>query len=387
MRPTYIVGVVIGLTLIYLGLFGTAGLGLSLTGSLYTEEFDDLNGWKIYTSRGAIVPVIAPGTAQLLLHGGAWVGDGYDTRSAIDDDVGALSGPNIIESATSLPYTLELKVSVESWGSGAHGKFDFAAMFGSYYWFFMATQNKMLTGQWANDGDFSQWTTVASTTTDTNWHVYTVVCTSKTDVKLYQDTTLLGSLHCYQAAKSPRFQVEASDDATVRVEYIKADAGEHPPTGGPPTQTSLTIHTQFTSDGTTWQNALNVQVAVVKDGQLLGSWTTDANGLYVSSSALPGSYSFSATYQGKVAYGDTSIILATGEAKTVNLYFNLHGTDEPKPNGTIPDIWGMIKTFINTPNVKQLMLVAGIGITGICGIMFVLPEKRYPPPPPPRPYY
>jgi hypothetical protein len=56
--------------------------------------------------------------------------------------------------------------------------------------------------------------------------------------------------------------------------------------------------------------------------------------------------------------------------------------------GDQKDFLTMIREFLAQPNIKNLMLAAGGLTTLLCGVMFILPEKRYgSPAPPPPPYY
>jgi hypothetical protein len=141
-------------------------------------------------------------------------------------------------------------------------------------------------------------------------------------------------------------------------------------TGQPPTNTG-----NLQVIGYADQTAVEFSAYYVGPSGQGSTVTVPASG-YTWSSLAPGTYTVYGTYNG--IQKNQQVTVVAGQTAPATLTFS--GTAPP-------DIISIIKNFFNNPSVRQLLLIAGLLMTAIGGIMFILPgEKHYAPPPPPR-YY
>lgn len=144
--------------------------------------------------------------------------------------------------------------------------------------------------------------------------------------------------------------------------------------GTTPPPTTGTIHV-FTTYNATYV-AVDVTVTSSFPTQY-GTTTTDSNNPLKFTSLSAGTYTVSGTYNS--VYKSTSVTLSGGDTKDATLNFG--GSTPPPPP---PDWWEQIVAFFNKPSVKSLMLLVGIALTGICGIVTFVPSKHHAAP---YPYY
>jgi hypothetical protein len=418
MRPKYLPYIVIGIVLIYISLYGLEGFGLSLVGDRLKEDFDTLQRWTVYGTTATINPA---GNLELT------------TSNRVDVEL-------LSPTSWGNQFTCEARVKIDQWGSNVE-KDNIALIHcnGLNIYIFAIYQNKVMLS--LNTFPVSN---------DNQWHIWTwTVDRTSGEAKIYRDGTLLGTGTVFSSADVTQTYLLLTS-GLAHVDYWYADTGVKPPSptstysdvtilvsgqgttvpaAGHYTTTyrvgdSLTI-TATPASG--WAFDYMTRNGVIAPSMTLtslaatenivvyfktGSATTGTlrvfasyNGAYVVASIIAtgpqtvfgstttsstnplafivtaGTYTVSGSYSsGSVA--PQTVTVPAGGSVDVNLDFG----GSPPPNGTLDQILAKIKEIFRTPSVKQLLLVIGMGMAGIGGLMFILPEKHATAPPPPR-YY
>lgn len=242
MRPAYIVGILISALLIYLSIYGSAGIGLAFSGSSLPthEDFNDLSGWSIVRSSASISPA---GEVQIVSTSG---NDG----GLINSNPGSA-----VAGQASLTYTVTLRLKGDQWGTGTYASGFQLQMYDdaqSFWWRFWVNGSAV----WGQDAVN---TFVYSVVDDNAYHVYTVPVTVANDkcvFDVYRDAVKCftgGSQVTSGGTGGSRVSLDVKSygggPITVHVDYLYFDAGLHPP-NQPPTTATLNVNTQYMSSGT-----------------------------------------------------------------------------------------------------------------------------------------
>ncbi len=408
MRPKYIIGVVIGIFLIYLSLYGTAGLGFSfsLTGNLYKTDFNNSTGWASYS--GAVFQN----------------GELYCGPTAVEKGANtATSGISFAGLETS-DWTIEIKVKKDDSVSIFVLKF----WLGSYYTSVAVTSTYM----GGNDG------TVWYVNTDNNWHTYTVQFKMSSGsphmLTLFQDTTQVGTFKdtYLQTPGSEQLTLDAYGSSTVHFDYVYMDSGLISPTPGGNTYTlTISANTGGSTNPSVGDHSYSAGTtasvqATANSGYTFSYWMFDganvgnANPYIVTMNAAhtlqavftpsggsiqltisvndaskgytspSGSPTESQNAQVPVtAYPNSGCTLdhwmldgnnvGTQNPYTVNMGTSSHTLVAVFAGGggvVFPDIFKLIRDFLNNPTLRQLELAIGAIMTAVCSIVFVIPKKK-----------
>jgi hypothetical protein len=230
LRPKYVPYIVIGIVLVYLSLYGLEGFGLGLTGTNFKEDFDVYpNGWTTGTGSGVWgTPTINP-AGQLELN------------SPVNGRTSCMKFWTLPEQ-----FTVEFRLKVDLFGLPAGG--INIQIYDSTYWIqFLIFSDHLWTGLTANTENFT-------TTTDNNWHVWTLVCDhTGSTFDVYRDSVKLTSFHYLPASVAPKISLDGfggtSSSTITHFDYFYMDEGLKPPGGVTPTYSDVTISVQ--GQGTT----------------------------------------------------------------------------------------------------------------------------------------
>ena len=292
MRLTWVVGVIVGVLILYLGIFGLAGVGLSWTSTTLptTENFDDLGGWALTTdasSTGAQPATISP-AGQVQLQAGV---PPSGTTVPFDNDRCAIS------SSTTFPvslvqghagWTMSMLMKIDAGGLTASPNFGnlMVQWYMKGYWWNVQIEGtgKMLYGTATGPG-------TVTFALDSNWHTWTfsqtAVGTSGCSIDAYYDTAKLVTFSSLTAAVDQKLSLDCFHGMLCHIDKITIVDGNSNP--GQPTTGSLTVTT--TKDGSPLSG-----VAIAISGPASQTATSDASGTYTFSSLAPGSYSVSGSY-------------------------------------------------------------------------------------------
>jgi hypothetical protein len=368
MRPQYIVGIIIGLLLVYLGFMGAEGIGLSwsnASGLPSIEPFNDLGGWAVNYNGGGLEPIINP-AGQLELHAGApppgGSAGGTDDRSAIR----STSAPGVAMSAATT-LTITFRVMVDSWGSG--GRLNLQLYTTSWYQIFDVYQSRI-----AQKG-----VSLGSYAGDNQWHNYSFSVTPNSKTDVFFDSTKVGTSMVFDpgvAAYYAGISIDAWDSMlchvdTADVEPYLFGGGVTPPPGG---YAAVTI--TVTGQGTTIP-AAGTYSATYKVGDSLSIQATPGSGWSLKIMKRNGADWTSANPGGFVNLA---------AAENIEVVF-VQGAPPDGGGINLGNFTGIIVNILNNGQVRQIEMVVGGLTTLITGIMFILPGKKYYPPPPPQPRY
>lgn len=369
MRLQYIVGIIIGVLLIYLGFMGSAGLGLTLSWSSPTlptrEDFNDLGGWLTYQDGWAINPA-----GQLQLQAPE---TGINPRVSVTS-TGALLG-------TTTDYTLTIYMKVDAWSSSG------SIIFQLYSTTLFTTVEVLKTGLKSYTA-----TTVTPYTNNNEWHKYTVVCTGKTTWEVYVDTQkVLSFAQSFSGSFQQRLSLDAFNGILVHIDWITVEEGAHPPGGTPPppSTVALTIDAAW-YDGSTKILISDVSITVGGVAKTVpATWSSLQKGnvqLVAPTSFTRGTdtYTFLQWSDSNTA-ASRSYDLQSDTSLTAVYKKNGEGDPNPPDDGgdILTNMLNALKKVLNNPQVQQIEVIIGGLTTLICGIMFILPTKRYGQPAPP----
>jgi len=318
MRPIYVIGIVLSISLIYLSIFGLAGFGfpLQLTGTIYRQDFNSMDGWAVHYGTAKINPA-----GQLEMNSPA--GTGTARRCALNTLAGSLQLP-----AT---YTVEFKMIIDRMPSDGVQE---VGIYDDTYWIpFDIYTDHVKTG-----------TKSFSVNVGNQWHVWMLVCdhtaaTNKFDV--YMDKQKLTSM---DYIPSPDLQGQgklsldgfggAEIDTLTHFDYIYIDSGLLSPSGG-------RILAHCSQSGNPVQGA-SVQVP----GS--GSATSGTDGIAIISSVPAGTYTVTATYSG-VTRTNPGVIVIAGQ--DTDIFFDFSSN----PSGTI---------MVNAKDVNGKTITVTVSLTG-----------------------
>jgi hypothetical protein len=95
---------------------------------------------------------------------------------------------------------------------------------------------------------------------------------------------------------------------------------------------------------------------------------TSSGGIATVTVTTGHTYTFSSSYNGQIGTAQpSSVSVNAGQSKTVSIYYG--GSAPPPPNGNWYD-------WFNTATAKQLFLMLGIALTGICSLVTFVPSGR-----------
>jgi len=431
MRPKFLVGVIVGLLLVYLSLFGISGFGLALTGTpenftTYTEV--DPGGYVTVTASRLTVTNM-PRTATAYVYKDFGVDYFGDFEMQIESlitsqDANAalyiLSLANQAGPSNAMSNNLGLSTGQNNilWGVWpTFDKWQPSQLVGTTYYFHLQRTGAIAICQVYSDSSYSILLHTLTATVSTKFR-YVIPCQSAGSTESDVISGWTQNLRIAGSTPPPTYS-----DVTISV----SGQGTTIPAAGHYTTTyyvggSLTITATpasgwafdyMTRNGVTTSsmtlNSLGATEQVVvyfKTGpattgtlQVFASY----NGAYVVASitasgpqtvygsttvsagitwtVTAGTYTVSGTYASGSATPVSVTVPAGGAAPPVTLNFG--GSPPPQ------DFLAMIKAFFDLLAVKSILLVSGLVSTIGCGIMFVLKGKgeRRRPAPPQYPYY
>ena len=293
MRLNWLLGVIIGFLILYVGIFGLAGFGLSwtsLTSLPTTENFDDLGGWALTTdasSTGALPATINP-AGQVQLQAGV---PPSGTTVPFDNDRSAIT------TSTNIPvslvqghagWTMSMLMKIDAGGLTASPNFGnlMVQWYMQGYWWNVQIEG---TGMMLYTMPTGHGTVTFAL--DSGWHTWTfsqtAVGTSGCTIDAFYDTAKLVTFSSVTAGVYPKLSLDCFHGMLCHIDKITVVDGAQNP--GQPTTGSLTVTT--TKDGSPLSG-----VAISISGPASQSGTSDASGTYTFSSLAPGSYSVSGSY-------------------------------------------------------------------------------------------
>jgi hypothetical protein len=346
MKPKYLPGLIIGIFLIYLGIFGLQGLGiyrLTLTGDFFKEDFNSSSAWTV-VGVGSIT--INP-VGQLQLKSDELQ---YMVRAT----------HNFVSSYPS-QWTIEFCLKVDNWGQPQEvHQYTVASVVVTAvagYTFGLAVGPTQLLLETTIDTPFIY-------ATDNNFHVYTLVVdatTTSAKIDCYIDATKVTSWIANPSyPSSSEISIYGLSESLSHVDYLCIDTGLKPP-GTTPTTGTLRVFASYQG------SYVATSITVSGPQSTSGITTTDPYNPLKFEVAL-GTYTVSGNYN-SVPISQTATVVVT---QTVDVVLNFGGTPVSPPT----DFIGMIKNFFNNLSVRALMLIAGLLTTAICGIMFIARKKK-----------
>lgn len=274
MKPKWIVGIIIGSLLIYLGIFGGAGIGFALSGSYFKETCDSFAGWAVAPTTWGAVTELNP-AGQYHMKAGAY-NSGSDTRSYVLKNNWGTPADQ---------FSVEIRIKVDTWGSDAtHGGF-FMLEISSATWFMQSVVNaSFVTVLHGNGGSIPHGYTSVSHNSGTDWHTWTwLIDHAGNTVTIYYDSTKLGD---FQTADVPgatgshlTFDVFWANDQ--HLDWIFVDQGLIPPGSGggtyplsvsQPTGGYINLNPTQPSGGYTSGTSVTVSLTV-QQGYTFQSWS------------------------------------------------------------------------------------------------------------------
>jgi hypothetical protein len=352
MRSKYIVGVVVGIILIYFSIFGTAGFGFILTGS--TEDFTtytkvDPNNHISVTANHIDFIYRRNEIAYLYKDKGA--GHFTDFTHLVTIKVLALVD-YVIPVFWMVSNDLGDQSSLQTGGK----------TFLSLEHYCHPISNCILQIRECNAGTGYY----ASNSISTGTTYYLTIARSGTafTCKAYSDAARTNLL----------FTLSLTLHSTISFRYIFGCNGWDDFATTDTNENyidNLDLQEQTPTTGNLQVKGYANQIAVQFSAYYVGpsgqgpTVTVPASG-YNWSSLAPGTYTVYGTYNDILKNQQVTVVV--GQTASATLTFS--GTPPP------PDIISMIKDFFNNPTVRQLMLIGGLLTTAICGIIFIVPKKR-----------
>jgi hypothetical protein len=160
---------------------------------------------------------------------------------------------------------------------------------------------------------------------------------------------------------SDSVNLAAGDVKTVTLSFVASTP--------PPNKATINLVTQYVVAGS--PSGVSVSVTVTKAGASPTTWTTASDGTH-SEQVDPGTYSFSATYNG--LSDSESVTVVSGDARTVILTFT---GSTPNPKDIIQQIIDFINNLLSNQTNRSVITYLGAGIAGISGIMLFVPESQH----------
>lgn len=361
MNRKWIIGIVVGIMLVYLSLFGLSLPKLyALTGDIIKEDWNSID-----TSKWMYSSLTNPGGTGCT---GSCVMDPAGILKMSPDETSSnLAGRAMVSSknpAASDQWTVEMKIKFDEWGgTGADGTFDLQVFRLDF-----TCAIRIRSGTVGISTSQDVWNS-ATSTTDTAWHVWTVTCDKPaTQVKVYRDSILIQTWALPMLQSNPRFAL-CFYDWTVggtlpvcHVDYVYMDVGVKPPSGGGgPTTGSISIKAYFNNSyvtqsfSITWPDGSTQTLSAAGDAG------------YTNTNAPFGSYTISSdAYSGHACTNSPKQFTLSTSATSFPYTFTYAGGGSP---GIDP---------FKDPTVKTVLLVSGVGVTGLSAVMMFVPfRKRY----------
>jgi len=382
MRSAWIVGIVIGCLLLYAGIMGSAGfsplLGLAGYSLPVMDEMDSGSPWLTYRADGGVTPSWANGICTL--QGGT---SGEDTRSSITQASFCLAASG---EAT---WTLQIKMRMVTSGG---------------MWFGLYLPYHIWSVDYRNGGVTFRDSTSASFLLDSNWHVWSFLCTfadtkpglfnggESTRTDLYVDSQKIGTggstYNTVVTDNYVRLSLDADSGAKVEIDYVYAKAGLITPGGGPPPTTdtgNIDIYC-FVGDGT--QIPLS-SITVTITGPETKTATTGADGHAMFTGVKVGTYNVAgSTYNDKTPTISGLVVSKDATATgTLDYKTGAGGGGEDPITAILNQIKVFIRKIIDNGTFKQLAMGVGGLVTAVSTVMFILPTKRMQPRAPMPMYY
>jgi len=370
LRPQWIVGIILGVLLLYIGMFGASGIGLGYLPlqlaageRFFTEDFNDNAGWTFLSDVRA--PTYSNGICTLKAPKGTY---NQPTSRC------GMQGPDI--AGFPLQYTVEIKMQFQSWGTGSTyqetGLFVLGIYVGPYCFLIV----------WSPDKVSMNLESPASYVKDANFHVWKITYDASTDtMKIYRDIAQVGSSWKNIAGNvSPiRFDVDAlagsQADLIVNLDYLYASEGIG---GTPPPNEYGSIRAVCTKDGSAFSG-----VSLTVEGHSeLGTKTSGSTGYATFTNVPVGDYQVKAVASGfNTAYDDVTV---QKDAQIDAVFSYTTGSPDPEPDPDpfqkiLDQIIAAIRNLLNNSSLKTMMMVGGGLITLVSVIMMVVPTKRYAP--------
>jgi hypothetical protein len=308
MKPKWIIGIVIGILLAYIGAFGTAGFGFQTGTTLpYHEEFNDLNQWN--TSVGGTLSGYALESGTLK----TWA----DTKTA-----GGLAG--VYQTGGIAPalgvatvWTARIRMKVDVWGgSSSQGNLQ-----GHEYWRFVTASGTKLVDIYlmqtmiSYPGDLGTWMQHA---TDTNYHLYTIVYQAGA-YDFYIDNLKLVSAQAASVTTNNEVRLYTKFANQAHYDYLYLDNEAIPPIN-PPVDQYGSLVVQAFSDSTP------IQINVIATGPETRTGITTTSGSPLTfTNVKVGTYYVTGTYN-SVTKSVSATVVANQQASAV-----LTWTSNPQP--------------------------------------------------------
>jgi hypothetical protein len=334
------------------------------------EDFNNLNGWLVYQGGQSINPA-----GQLQLQAPS---TGADPRSALTSE-GALLG-------TTNDYTLTIYMKVDDWSSSGHMSFQ---LYSSHLF---TAFDVLKSGIQAYKGS------VVPYTNNNDWHTYTIVCKSGSTWDIYVETQKLNTWSASASGSfSQRLSLDAYSGILLHIDWITVIGEAKPPTGGGGTTTaSLNVDAAW-YDGSTKMALSDVTGFSVGGVQktVPATWSSLTKGsvqLVAPTSFTRGSDTYTFLKWSDESTAASRSYDLQSDSSLTSIYGKNGGDDDGDGGGggggdIIANIMNFIKGILNNPQVQQIELIAGGLTTLICGVMFILPTKRYGQPAPAQPRY
>lgn len=385
MRPVFIVGILIGIIMVYFGYMGSAGFGglLALPGTQgFEDDFLTDNHVGKYGMLDEYPVWMDTGTAGTNI--------GYirmDNAATNEQDGITLSSGSIIGMAGSSQVTAEFRIR---WSSTDLGKGRFLLYF--YNKIFCFVWNNTAGGILSYDGNIpsggvDKMKVISNFVPTANqWYKFTVQADAvASSLKIFKDNIAYGTLGGDYNYAGYSFAVVVgggsfTSGGSVDVDYVQIQLSIVNPTGD-----SGPLH-PITSGGTLSITTYMVDVNNVQTSygsasfQVSGpngfsaTWTSDSNGLCEKTGLTAGSYSFSASLSGYTFSASPNPATVTN-GETTQVTCKWTNNDNPNPNPF--DFLAWLKSIIDNAMVKQVMLYGGICLTALSCIGLVIPKGRH----------
>jgi len=351
-KATSLTCVFIGAFLIYIGLFGTYGIGIyGWAGNVYTDPFNSLDTsfWQFYLIKGTYGQVEVAGTLKF-----------YWTTPLSTQERACIQTVNAYEIN---------EISIDIVGPREDDKIhaillqvgDFKT--NTYYQIYKDQYSHWEGVKWFQNGQMERLKDITGIPADLSGSLKIVFASGTAKfyidgAEVYSETNRL-TFPAYV-----RIVAMASPDHDEYAEFdnfYMSVGGQSPP---PPPPGTGTLDIQCLVDG----------VPTPPDNKLVtinGEYQyTDDNG-HLSLSVPPGTYIVSASYQGETK--SQTVTVYEGKTTTVQLMWTTTGAPPPPSFPQIPDLINLI----NSPEVRSLMLVSGVILAGIGLINLIAGGKKH----------
>ncbi|MCJ7424738.1 hypothetical protein MUP01_10800 [Candidatus Bathyarchaeota archaeon] len=372
MRPKYLVGVIVGLLLVYLSFFGLSGFGLALLPdtpeNLTTYTRVDSGGYLSVTSSSVTVTNMPRSAVSYVYKnfGASHFGDFHMQFEAQATAIQSGTGILLLTLANNIGPSVAMTADTIGFGVG----------YNSSGYFFILGDGRVVGGSTSRlittdplalyyfdlSRASSQLTLGVFTSSAYSGPIMTLTCTAP---DMFQYLYVCQSLGV----------VGSTPTVSGKTQNLRIAGGGTPPP--PPGTYNLNVNALYADASNVWQSFAGVTPVVVS-GQASkatpATWPLASGTYTVTVPSSYGSYTFK-FWSDSVTNTNPQRSVTIGPDLTVTACYTFGTTPPPPPPPDTGDFLTMIKNFFNLLPVKSLFLVSGLASTIGCGIMFMLPGK------------